>query len=192
MPVHNRLYLDASQRLRPPSLIGGWLVPEARLLERHESRVAAPPPQAYEAALQVRLAEMPIVRVLLWLRGIPHSKEMTLRQFFSTPPFLILEEVPGQEIVIGLAGRPGGLGALLSNPEEVRSFRQPGGMKVIANFRVDAEEKGALISTETWVATFGPLARWLFRAYWLVVGPFSALIRREFLRAARKRASGKP
>ncbi len=177
---------------RPRSLIDGWLVPEARLLERHESRVAAAPPQVYKATQQVRLAEMPIVRVLFWLRGIPHSKEMTLRQFFSTPPFLILEEVPGQEIVIGVAGRPGGLGALLSNPEEFRSFRQPGGMKAIANFRVDAQAKGSLISTETWVATFGPLARWLFRAYWLAVGPFSALIRREFLRAARKRASKKP
>ena len=63
-------------------------------------------------------------------------------------------------------------------------------MRAIANFRVDTTDSGSLISTETWVATFGSMASWLFRAYWLIVGPFSALIRREFLRVARKMAEG--
>src|SRR3972149_2462934 len=76
----------------PPPPSDGWLGPEARLLERHESRVAAPPERAYEAIQQVRLAEMPIVRVLFTMRRIPYSKGMTLREFFGTPPFLILEE----------------------------------------------------------------------------------------------------
>ena len=172
---------------RPPALIDGWLPPAARLLERHEAEVRVPPDRAYDAALQVALSEMPVVRLLFWLRGIRYSREMTIRRFFSTPPFLSLAEVPGQEVVFGIAGRPGGLGARLSSPEELRSFQRPGGMKAIANFRVDERENGAVISTETWVATFGRLPAFLFRAYWLVVGPFSALIRREFLRAARKR-----
>jgi hypothetical protein len=177
---------------RPPSLIDGWLRPEARLLERHESRVAAPPERAYEAIQQVRLMDMPIVRLLIFIRGIRHSKEMTLREFFSTPPFLILEEAPAQEVVIGDAGRPWRLRERSStpDPDQFRAPGQPGTMHVIANLRVDATESGSLTSTETWVETFGGRARWLFRAYWLIVGPFSALIRREFLRAARKTAEG--
>jgi hypothetical protein len=181
------------KKQRPPSLIDGWLRPEARLLERHESRVAAPPERAYEAAVQqVRVIEMPIVRFLIFMRGIPHSKEMTLRQFFSTPPFLILEEAPAQEVVIGDAGRPWRLRERRStpDPDQFRAPGHPGTMHVIANFRVEATDSGSLLSTETWVATFGPMASWLFRAYWLIVGPFSALIRREFLRAARKTAEG--
>lgn len=172
---------------RPPSLIDGWLGPEARLLERHESLVAAPPERAYEAVQQVRLMDMPVVRALFTLRRIPCSKEMTLRDFFSTPPFMILEEVPAQEAVIGTANRlwrfrhP-------STPDEFRAFTKPGTMQAVANLRVDATESGSLISTETWVATFGPMASCLFRAYWLIVGPFSALIRREVLRTARKMA----
>lgn len=173
---------------RPPSLIDGWLRPEARLLERHESRVTAPPQRAYEAMRQVRLAHMPIVRVLFTIRRIPHSRDMTLREFFSTPPFLILEEVPDQEVVIGVAGRPWRFREHPSTPDEFRASAQPGTMQAIASFRVDATGGGSLISTETWVATFGPVASWLFRAYWLIVGPFSALIRREFLREARKTA----
>ncbi len=178
------------KKRRRPSLIDGWLSPEARLLERHELRVAVPPERVAEAVEQVRLIDMPIVRLLLIMRGIRHSKEMTLREFFSTPPFLILEEAPAQEFVIGDAGRPWRLRERRSAPDaaEFRATGQPGTTHVIANLRVDATASGSLVWTETWVETFGPMAGWLFRAYWLIVGPFSALIRREFLRAARKRA----
>ena len=95
--------MSGAVKQRPPSLIDGWLGPEARLLERHESRVAAPPERAYEAIRQVRLANMPIVRALFTMRRIPHSKEMTLLEFFSTRPFLILDEASAQEVVIGTA-----------------------------------------------------------------------------------------
>jgi len=178
------------KKRRPPSLIDGWLEPEARLLERHESHVAAPPERAYEAIRQVRLAEMPIVRALLTVRRIPHSKEMTLQEFFSTPPFLILEEAPEQEVVIGTADWLWRHREHPSTPDEFRAFPKEGTMRAIANFRVDTTDSGSLISTETWVATFGSMASWLFRAYWLIIGPFSALIRREFLRVARKMAEG--
>lgn len=179
------------KKRRPPLLIDGWLGPEARLLERHESRVAAPPERAYEAIRQVRLAEMPIVRALFTMRRIPYSKGMTLLEFFITPPFLILEEEAPQEVVIGVAGRPWHLRQHPSTPDEFRSSGRPGTMQAIANFRVDATEGGSLISTETWVATFGLMASLLFRTYWLIVGPFSALIRREFLRAAGKMAEAR-
>ena len=182
--------MSGAVKQRPPSLIDGWLGPEARLLVRHESLVAAPPERAYEAIQQVRLADMPVVRGLFTMRGIRHSKEMTLLEFFSTRPFLILEEVPAQEVVIGTAERLRRSRAHPSTPDEFRAYAGEGTMRAIANFRVDATESGSLISTETWIETFGRRARWLFRAYWLIVGPFSALIRREFLRTARKIAEG--
>ena len=169
---------------RPLLLIGGWLGPEARLLERHDASVAAPHQRAYEAIQQVRLSDMPIVRALFRVRRIPYSKEMTLRTFFSTPPFLILEEDPSREVVIGVASR---LGRPLpcSTPAEVRACTEEGVIRAIVNFRVESMEEESRISTETWIETFGLRARWLFRAYWLIVGPFSAFTRREFLRAAR-------
>ena len=182
------------KKQRAPSLIDGWLSPQARLLERHELRIAAPPEQASEVIQQVTLADMPIMRALFMMRGIPHSKEMTLRQFFSTPPFLILQEEPPNEVVIGSTGRSWRLTGdrkrpgLPSTPEKFRTYAEEGSMRVIANVRAEAMESGSLISTETWVETFGSRARWLFRAYWLIVGPFSALIRREFLRATRRRS----
>lgn len=73
---------------------------------------------------------------------------------------------------------------------EFRAYAEEGVMRAVANFRVEATGNGSRLSTETWVETFGLRARWLFRAYWLVVGPFSALTRREFLRVARQGAEG--
>ena len=182
----------AMKKQRPPALIDGWLGTEARLLERHESRVAAPPERVAEAVEQVRLTDMPIVRLLFIMRGIRHSKDMTLRQFFSTPPFLILEDAPEREVVIGYEGQPWRFWERPSSPDpdQFHASGQPGTMQVFANFRVDATESGSLMSTETWAETFGRRARSLFRAYWLIVGPFSALIRRQFLRAVRRTAEG--
>ena len=172
---------------RPPLLIDGWLGPEARLLERHAASVVAPYQQAYEAIQQVRLSDMPIVRALFRIRRIPHSKEMTLRTFFSTPPFLILEEDSSREVVIGVLSR---LGRSLpcSTPEEFRACTEEGVIRAITNFRVESMGDESRISTETWIETFGSRARWLFRVYWLIVVPCSALTRREFLRAAKNAA----
>ena len=129
--------------------------------------------------------DMPVVRTLFRIRGIPHSKDMTLRQFCSTPPFLILQEDPPHEMVFGVVvrWRP----PALSTPEEFRAYEREGAIRAVGNFQIEAKESESLISTETWIETFGARARWLFRAYWLIVGRFSALTRREFLRAARKR-----
>lgn len=158
--------------------------------------VAAPPDRTYEAAQQATLRNMPVVRLLFALRRIPHSREMTLREFFTTPPFLILEEDPPHEVVIGVAGRSwrlrtgGARRVAPTTPAEFRAFAEEGAMRVIANFRVEATSSGSRLSTETWVETFGPRARRLFRAYWFVIGPFSAVTRREFLRVARQGAEG--
>ncbi len=178
----------------PRTLIAGWLDPSARLLQRHELLVAAPQDRTYEAVQEVRLREMPVSRTLFTLRRIPYAKDTTLRRFFSTPPFLILQEDPPREIVFGVAGRSwrmrdGGADALHpTTPAEFRACTSEGTVRAIANFRVDAAKDGVRLSTETWVETFGVGASRLFAAYWVVIGPFSALIRREFLRAARSAA----
>jgi hypothetical protein len=51
-----------------------------------------------------------------------------------------------------------------------------------------ADGDGSVLSTETRVHAPTRRARRAFRLYWLVVGPFSALIRRRWLRAASRAA----
>jgi hypothetical protein len=181
---------------RESALITGWLRPQARRLQRHELFVAAAPDRAYNAVQGVPLRDMPLVRMLFMLRGISYRKEMTLRQFFSTWPFLILSEEPPREVVFGIAGpfvpraRRKGVD-LPVTPGDFQAFSEEGCIRAVANFRVDPVKNGSRLSTETWVETFGPAAARRFNVYWFLIAPFSALIRREFLRAARRLAEAK-
>ena len=57
------------------------------------------------------------------------------------------------------------------------------------DFRIAEIAPGrCLASTETRVHVADPAARRAFRRYWLVVRPFSGLIRILYLRAVRRRA----
>jgi hypothetical protein len=70
-------------------------------------------------------------------------------------------------------------------------FSRSGYAKAAWNFRIRAappEANGALLSTETRIQCFGPAALWKFRIYWLLIGPFSGLIRKAILKQAKMRA----
>ena len=57
------------------------------------------------------------------------------------------------------------------------------------NFMVTADGPGrSLVSTETRVFANSPSARRQFATYWRLIYPGSAIIRRMWLRAVRKRA----
>jgi hypothetical protein len=105
--------------------------------------------------------------------------------------FVPLAEEPGREIVLGVVGRfwtlRGGSSGVVATPEDFLAFETPGYAKAAINFLVEREGAGSRIRTETRVATTDPASRRSFRRYWLVVRPGSGLIRREWLRAAKRR-----
>ena len=68
-------------------------------------------------------------------------------------------------------------------PEEFAGFDQPGFAKIAFSLRVDPYGTGAsMVTMETRVALTDNQSRRRFRRYWLLVGPFSTLIRRTALR----------
>jgi hypothetical protein len=76
-------------------------------------------------------------------------------------------------------------------PGEFAGFAEPGYAKAGFNFSVaPGPAGGCVLSTETRVLGTDPGARRRFRVYWTVVRPGSGLIRRDWLRAIRKRAEG--
>lgn len=179
---------------RPPCAIDRWLGPGWTPLERHELPVAASPDAALRALMSLRIRELAAVRALFALRRLPFSPEMTLREFFSTSPFVMLEEDPGRELVGGVLVPPrdAGAGGRRRLPESASEFRRmldAAPVAAIATFRSEPAEGGAHLWTETWVRATGT-ARPAFAAYWLAIGPWSAWIRRLILGAARRRAEG--
>lgn len=112
--------------------------------------------------------------------------------------FLLLDERPGHEIVLGSVAQPW-KGVPRGEPrpdvdaERFADFDVPGYAKVAFNIRVTPYGRGrSLVTTETRVATTDADSRRRFARYWLVIGPFSALIRRIMLRNVRSGAEGGP
>lgn len=124
--------------------------------ERHS--VAGTVPLA--AAREVTLAEVPLVRLLFRLRGIP-----------ARPTVL--------ECVLAL-----GFHVARESDDELVVVYSPAWGRLAMNLHA---EPGRL-STETRVLLGSRRARLVFIPYWAVVRPFSGLIRRLWLRAALRRA----
>ena len=137
--------------------------------------------QAVELALALPLASDPLVRTLLRLRGLGTGG--TIADAFAGLRFEELARTP-TEIVVGFAGRPWRPGG------DVRPFADagPGTVRAVTDFRAEAAPGGSRLTTETRIAAVDDAARRAFRRYWLVVGPFSALIRRRWLAAVARAA----
>jgi hypothetical protein len=142
---------------------------------RHAVTVEADPAQADRALREVTFGEVaPLVRGLLFVRGLGVPREADRVLDTMVPRATVLEDVPGEGIVLSLTGqfwRIRGRG-----PE-------PPARAVIA-FR---SVPGAL-TTETRIQVSDPVSRRKFVRYWRVVRPFSGIIRVLVLRAAKRRA----
>jgi uncharacterized protein YndB with AHSA1/START domain len=180
----------------PGSLLDRYL-PGPDVQERH-SRLLHADLGAVRAAIgQTDLTGIPIVRALLVLRALPGRLRARLggRATPVPPPFTLadmpragwtpLAEGP-EEVAFGTLTRPWRLGdeaPLVVDRESFAAFAAPGYAKVAFSIRAAAAgPHRTRVTTETRVATTDPRSRRLFAAYWVVVGPASALIRRLILR----------
>jgi hypothetical protein len=107
--------------------------------------------------------------------------------------FVLLADEPGQEIVFGLIGRfwTRSAGIQSVGADAFVPFEQSGFAKAVGNLAfAPRDDRSIRVTTETRVRCYGGAARLSFRLYWLLVGPFSGLIRREWLRLIKERAEG--
>ena len=105
--------------------------------------------------------------------------------------FALLEERPGKELVLGTVGRfwqaRGELCAV--SPDQFRAPAPSGTAKAAWNFEMGLRADGATeLRTETRVLCADVATRRRFRAYWILIRPFSGLIRQEMLAAVRSAA----
>ena len=177
------------------------VMPDYEFGEVHGIAVDAPPGRALEAAEQATPDEMPLVRLLLAVRslpatlarrrGLPTEKKSPLLGQMLDSGFVLLAREPGLELVAGVVAAPWKVGA---PPVEVSdgggfgAFDEPGYMKGAMNFSVEPLDGGTLLRTETRVLTTDPASRRAFGRYWRIIRPGSGLIRRGWLRVARRRA----
>lgn len=175
--------------------------------EFHKITINAPTEEVYAAARQLDLSSSREIRILFFLRGvfarlnfrsrIPPSKVLglTLQDLMEKTGFLLLEERPPREIIIGAIGKfwnpKGGLVKGLS-PDEFKAFNQGGYVKTVWNFKVAGLTDGnTLLSTETRNECLGKKAKVFFRLYWIIIRPLSSASRRAMLRQISTQAKQK-
>jgi hypothetical protein len=149
------------------------LMPEYEFHERHRIEVRADRGRIDRAVREVTLAEIPVARVLVRIRGMrvhpdrPFVAEMSRHA-------TVLEDVEGEGLVLGLSGQFW----------RFRGGRAEPRAEAVIDFRAAPGE----LTTETRVHVAAPPARRKFARYWRVIRPFSGLLRILLLRAAKRRA----
>jgi hypothetical protein len=156
-------------------------LPEYEVSERHQVRVAAPVAMTFEAACAMDLNRSRTVRAIFrvreWILGGAKNERREPRgivEEMKSVGWGVLEEVPGRAIVLGAVTQPWIADTVFRAlaPEEFRSFREPGYVKIAVTFRADpAGDDGSIFRTETRVATTDETARKKFRRYWSFLSP---------------------
>lgn len=177
--------------------------PHPDAVEIHRLEIAAPREAVYQALWTANLGTSPMMRGLLTLRSLPARifqrgrqrplpQKLTLSTIMEAG-FARLAEEPGRELVLGIAGqfwRP--VANTLPFRQENFYGAVPSGLaRVVWNFTVQETSPNlTLLVTETRVVCGDPMSRFKFRLYWLLVRPFSGLIRRVMLRAIQRACQG--
>ncbi|HXB21895.1 MAG TPA: hypothetical protein VNV88_10960 [Candidatus Solibacter sp.] len=174
-------------------------LPEFELAAKYEIAIRAPAHVVYECLLHADFSQSRLIRTLMALRSGRRSHRaaatMDLRQRLRGTGFVELAEIPGQEIVIGVAGkfwRPDGGRCMDLTADGFVGFCLPGYTKAAWNFTLaPASGNSTILATETRIRCFGRGARWKFQLYWILVGPFSGLIRKVLLKQIKVAAESK-
>jgi hypothetical protein len=187
-------------------LLDDWM-PESDVRASHATRIAASPERVYACLRTADFDHWGLTRALYALRALPTfaaaPRETWRRVRAELRPhrvtlddvlaggFTLLGERPGEELVLGTMGRFWRAGGETC-PISPARFREPapaGTAKAAWSFAVGRRPGGgAELRTETRVLCADGATRRRFRAFWLVIRPFSGLIRREMLAAVRSAA----
>lgn len=171
--------------------------------EVHSAVIRAGPDRVFHAIKSMTPSEMPLVRLLFVMRGLPARLagrrpiqvvgERAILDQALNGGFVLLAEIPNQELVLGTVGQfwtlRGGPSPVISTPQEFIRFDSPGYAKAAMNFSFSpAGAVGVRLVTETRILALDPESKRKCARYWRVIYPGSALIRRMWLRAIKCRA----
>ena len=163
-------------------------LPKYDFVETHDIEVCASAEAVFSVIDEVDLRESPIIRWLLFLRGLP-IEHLRLRDLQKSN-FEILGKRDNEELLFGLAGKFWTLTGKLQkvNSDNFREFDKKGFAKAVWNFSVDGKGNETNLKTETRIRCLDDESRRSFGFYWTFIQPFSGLIRKEMLKIVKKKA----
>jgi hypothetical protein len=157
------------------------VIPQWDVRTRRSIEIEAPAARIWRTLHETTMRETRVTRLLFRIRGLPSARD---RSILELEGFTTISEEPERELVVGAVGKPWSPRAGLVRNADVAAFDRPGYARMALNVTLD----GRTLATETRVRCTDRRSRRLFRLYWLVVGPFSRLVRADWLRAIKRRA----
>jgi hypothetical protein len=182
-----------------------FMMPRYHFHERHAMRVSAPPAVVDSAIRSVTADEIRLYNTLTWIRRLGRSgppslldppRGMPMLSVAARTGFQVLSDNPGDETVLGVM-LPLSRQARAELAASRRMRRRlpfvaskEGYASATMNFRITpGDQGGSVVSTETRVFAPDDATRRSFARYWRIIYPGSALIRREWLAAIRRRSN---
>jgi hypothetical protein len=173
-------------------------LPTFDVRDYHDVQVVAPADAAYATLRSLDLTRSWIVQALFAIRSLPSR----LRRLQTPPPsagtflaqalavgWVVLEEVPGRELVAGAVTQPWKPVVTFQGlpPVEFTRFSTPGFTKIVWAIAAEPVTPDvSVLSLETRVLATDSASRRKFRLYWYVVSPGVRLLRRVALHRARR------
>ena len=168
------------------------VIPRYDEREYHQIEIRGDRRKVYQTARSIDFSDSIIIRTLFCLRGLPPTS--TNVDGLLQVGFLLVDEIPSEEFVLGLVGKFWTYRAQILKLDAVQygEFNQKGYAKLVWNFAIQEHLPGAVrLSTETRIVCTDDHSRSRFKFYWALIGKFSGLTRKEMLRVAKKRIEGK-
>lgn len=174
------------------------MLPEYASNEYHERIINASPETIKEAFRITCVGDIPVVHLLMKIRGIAEEKDMSGEVskteaetgILKTPDFdwIIVDSIECITfMIINVSTKTPP--PVLTTIEQFNAFNEPGYNKVAVNFCFKPLGNGqTLVSTETRNFAQTPSDNRQFARYWRVIYPGSALIRRVWLDTLAKKA----
>lgn len=161
--------------------------------EVHRIATDASPEALFRAFDELTWGEVAVFKALMTVRGLGRrqmSGDARVNTWFFSSGFVELARTDDEILVVSAepaTPRRGGI-RTPTTIDEYTALAAPGCIKIAFNFTGG----DGYLTTETRVMGTDLRAQRVFAAYWLLIRPFSGIIRRVWLRAIRKRAHRSP
>lgn len=174
---------------RQPGTLGETL-PGATFGEWHHGIVDADIDSVWHRLQRVRWSDLRLSRVALVARGFGIGPGLERGCLETFAPHAVFAQTPPVEVAFAMVGKPWSpvpVSEPVATLDEVADYRQPGWLKYGMDWRLTELPDGrTLVETSTLCEPTDATARRRFTAYWLLIRPWSGLIRREMIETLKR------
>jgi len=168
-------------------------LPRACFSERHSLDIEASAEQVWAALTSLQWNDLRVTAALMLLRGLGRTPAAGRQRMLDNGPVRLMRLESPRYAAAAAIGRPWQLrpepGPEAKDLQDILGFGEPGWLKYGMDFTLEELPTGhTRVTTTTLCEPTDESARRRFRPYWLLIRPFSGLIRRDMLRAIARRA----